>query len=124
LQHEGGLFGERQGWHLPGFNTSSWQSRDLVNGLPNGQPGVGFFVTTFSLNISAGLDVPLSFNFNDGNIRYRALLFVNGWKYGKVCSLALVKSMTMTYLHIPNNPFSSVLETLVHRPNSQSIKVC
>lgn len=81
--NEGGLFGERQGWHLPGFDTSSWQSRALSAGLPGGQAGVGFFVTTFKLNLPTGTDVPISFVFADNNARYRALLFVNGWKYGK-----------------------------------------
>ena len=45
--NEGGLFGEREGWHLPGFDTSSWTERDLSEGLPSGGAGVGFFVTTF-----------------------------------------------------------------------------
>jgi hypothetical protein len=49
--NEGGLFGERAGWHLPGFDTSSWVERDLSAGLPNGAVGIGFFVTTFPLDI-------------------------------------------------------------------------
>ncbi|KAF9073660.1 glycoside hydrolase family 35 protein [Rhodocollybia butyracea] len=82
--NEGGLFGERQGWHLPGFDTSAWQSRDLSTGLPNSAAGVGFFVTTFDLNIPAGLDVPLSFTFGEPlGQPYRVLLFVNGWMMGK-----------------------------------------
>lgn len=85
--NEGGTFGERQGWHLPGFDTSSWSSRDLSIGLPNDTAGVGFFVTTFDLNIPEGVDALLSFTF-DGNSSettqpYRALLFVNGWMMGK-----------------------------------------
>jgi len=81
--NEGGLFGERQGWHLPGFDTSSWEKRDLSEGLPDGKPGVGFFVTTFDLDIQSGTDVPISFVFEDNSERYRAHLFVNGWNYGK-----------------------------------------
>ncbi|EIM81437.1 glycoside hydrolase family 35 protein [Stereum hirsutum FP-91666 SS1] len=85
--NEGGLFGERQGWHLPGFDTSSWTLRDLSSGLLNDTAGVGFFVTTFALSMPAGFDVMMSFNFgdvagNDGQ-PYRALLFVNGWQMGK-----------------------------------------
>lgn len=85
--NEGGLFGERHGWHLPGFDTSSWASRDLSSGLPNDTAGVGFFVTTFKLSMPSGFDVMMSFNFediagNDGQ-PYRALLFVNGWMMGK-----------------------------------------
>ncbi|KIJ53974.1 glycoside hydrolase family 35 protein [Sphaerobolus stellatus SS14] len=81
--NEGGLFGEREGWHLPGFDTSSWQTRPLSAGLPGSEAGVGFFVTTFDLNVPADTDVPMSFIFEDNSERYRAILFVNGWNYGK-----------------------------------------
>ncbi|KAJ3785437.1 glycoside hydrolase family 35 protein [Lentinula aff. detonsa] len=82
--NEGGLFGERQGWHLPGFDTSSWEARDLSEGLPDSQTGVGFFVTTFDLGIPEGFDVPMSFTFEDAlGQPYRAYLFVNGWMMGK-----------------------------------------
>lgn len=82
--NEGGLFGERQGWHLPGFSTRGWASRDLAQGLPNGAAGVGFFVTTFDLKISKDTDAMISFNFNEAQGQpYRALLFVNGWMMGK-----------------------------------------
>ncbi|KAF8879099.1 glycoside hydrolase family 35 protein [Gymnopilus junonius] len=82
--NEGGLFGERQGWHLPGFSTNGWVSRDLSHGLPNNAAGVGFFVTTFELNIPKGLDVMLSFTFDEPlGQPYRAFLFVNGWMMGK-----------------------------------------
>ena len=82
--NEGGLFGERQGWHLPGFDTSTWVSRDLSTGLPGGSAGVGFFVTTFKLNIPAGIDAFVSFTFEEPlGQDYRLYLFVNGWMMGK-----------------------------------------
>jgi hypothetical protein len=82
--NEGGLFGERKGWHLPGFDTSSWVSRDLSTGLPGGSAGVGFFVTTFTLNIPAGIDAFMSFTFEEPlGQDYRLYLFVNGWMMGK-----------------------------------------
>ncbi|KAF8525605.1 glycoside hydrolase superfamily [Hysterangium stoloniferum] len=81
--NEGGLFGEREGWHLPGFDTSKWQTRLLSEGLPNQDPGIGFFVTTFDLHMPSGTDIPISFVFDDDSARYRALLFVNGWQYGR-----------------------------------------
>ncbi|KAH7885531.1 glycoside hydrolase family 35 protein [Phlebopus sp. FC_14] len=81
--NEGGLYGERQGWHLPGFDTSSWISRDLSDGLPNSAAGVGFFVTTFDLKIPEYLDVPMSFTFDQSFQPYRAQLYVNGWMMGK-----------------------------------------
>ncbi|KAG6899746.1 hypothetical protein C0993_007233 [Termitomyces sp. T159_Od127] len=82
--NEGGLFGERQGWHLPGFDTSNWPSRDLIEGLPDSKAGVGFFVTTFNLTIPQESDVPMSFTFQEPMGQpYRAFLFVNGWMMGK-----------------------------------------
>ena len=81
--NEGGLFGARAGWHLPGFDTSSWVERDFSVGLPNGAAGIGFFVATFPLNFPAGFDVMLSFTFDDNTQPYRALLFINGWMMGK-----------------------------------------
>ncbi|KIJ17952.1 glycoside hydrolase family 35 protein [Paxillus involutus ATCC 200175] len=81
--NEGGLYGERVGWHLPGYDTSSWVSRDLSEGLPDAAAGVGFFVSTFDLNISEELDVLMSFVFDQTSQPYRAQLYVNGWMMGK-----------------------------------------
>ncbi|KAI0350174.1 hypothetical protein OH77DRAFT_1593752 [Trametes cingulata] len=90
--NEGGLFAEREGWHLPGFPTGSsspakFTSRELSSGLPGGRAGVGFFVTQMRLDVPQGLDASFSFEFDGGAQKtgepYRALLFVNGWKFGK-----------------------------------------
>lgn len=81
--NEGGLFGERAGWHLPGFDVSSWTTRELSDSLPGDNSGVGFFVTTFELHIPEGYDVPISFVFDAEQQPYRAQLFVNGWNFGK-----------------------------------------
>ncbi|KAF8624403.1 hypothetical protein AX15_005885 [Amanita polypyramis BW_CC] len=85
--NEGGLFGERKGWHLPGFPVSSasgWTARDLSQGMPNSTAGVGFFVTNFTLNIPQGVDAMMSFTFQEPfGQPYRSLLFVNGWMMGK-----------------------------------------
>ncbi|KAG8737536.1 hypothetical protein FRC10_008085 [Ceratobasidium sp. 414] len=86
IVNEGGLYAERAGWHLPGFNTQSWTSRALNQGLPSGKAGVGFFRTEFSLDIPTGRDVHLSFVFGDKKQPYRATLFVNGWTMGRVIS--------------------------------------
>ena len=91
--NEGGLHGEREGWHLPGFDTSGaeWTARELSAGLPGGGAGVGFFVTTFELDIPSYTDTPVSFQFEPTNDQpYRALLFVNGWQFGKVRGLGWV----------------------------------
>ncbi|KAI0359054.1 hypothetical protein OH77DRAFT_1518305 [Trametes cingulata] len=90
--NEGGLFAERAGWHLPGFPTNNssvanFTARDLSAGLPDRRAGVGFFVTTLDLNLPEDLDATFSFEFDGGaqttGEPYRALLFVNGWKFGK-----------------------------------------
>jgi hypothetical protein len=82
--NEGGLYGERAGWHLPGYNTSAWEERDLSAGLPDDKAGVGFFVTTFDLDVPKGYDVAMSFNFlEEEGQAYRAYFFVNGWMMGK-----------------------------------------
>lgn len=81
--NEGGTYGERQGWHLPGFDTSNWETRSLSDGLPGSRAGLGFFVTTFDLDIPTGTDIPMSFTFEDDMQPYRAYLFVNGWMMGK-----------------------------------------
>lgn len=86
LLNEGGLYAERQGWHLPGYDTTSWTTRAISEGLPDGSAGVGFFRTEFELKIPDGYDVPMEFVFDDardGEPAYRALIFVNGWMMGK-----------------------------------------
>ncbi|KAF5328925.1 hypothetical protein D9758_016826 [Tetrapyrgos nigripes] len=82
IMNEAGTFGERAGWHLPGFPDSSWESRPLQNGIS--AAGVGVFRTTFDLNLPTGVDVAVSFNFPPyGNGTYRAFLYVNGWNMGR-----------------------------------------
>ncbi|KAJ3987841.1 glycoside hydrolase family 35 protein [Lentinula detonsa] len=82
--NEGGLFGERQGWHLPGFDTSSWISRNLSAGIPSSEAGIGFFVAKFNLSMPQGYDIPMSFTFLEPlGQPYRVYMFVNGWMMGK-----------------------------------------
>ncbi|KAF7978651.1 hypothetical protein HWV62_45164 [Athelia sp. TMB] len=117
--NEGGLYGERQGWHLPGFDTTSWESRNLSSGLPDSAAGVGFFVTTFYLDIPENQDAFLSFNFDNGTLGqpYRAYLFVNGWMMGKrVGNLGSVTFMKVF------RRVSSDLRGIVLSRNSQCIK--
>lgn len=77
VMNEGGLYGERAGWHLPGFDDSQWEPRSPAEGMLSA--GVGFFRATFDLDIPAGVDAKMSFNFPPyGNGTYRAFLYVNG----------------------------------------------
>lgn len=94
--NEGGLFGERNGWHLPHsdvlrplIDKRVWSKRNPSSGLPSTSPyarlisqgsaredqwviaqgghaGVGFFRTTFELHERPGYDVMMSFVFEDG----------------------------------------------------------
>ncbi|KAF9076535.1 glycoside hydrolase family 35 protein [Rhodocollybia butyracea] len=81
IYNEGGLYGERAGWHLPGYNDSLWEERTPFQGI--GKPGVGFFRTTFNLDLPEGYDIPLSFVFDSAVGHYRSQLYVNGWQMGK-----------------------------------------
>ncbi|RAH56230.1 beta-galactosidase [Aspergillus piperis CBS 112811] len=90
--NEGAFFAERKGYHLPGAPVEKWTKRSPFEGLPEDEaPGVGFFATTFDLNIPDGYDVPISVVFEnsttvgDGSepARFRSELFVNGWQFGK-----------------------------------------
>ncbi len=82
--NEGALYAERQGWHLPNPPSQKWETRSPMNGLT--QPGVGFFSTSFDLNMPVGWDIPMSFTFGNSTsppVPYRVQLFVNGYQFGK-----------------------------------------
>ncbi|KAF2026978.1 hypothetical protein EK21DRAFT_72984 [Setomelanomma holmii] len=81
--NEGGIYGERLGWHLPGFNTEKWTSANPVADGVNGA-GIKWFSTTFDLNIDRDLDVPIGVELGapTGTVA-RVLLYVNGYQYGK-----------------------------------------
>ncbi|KUL82910.1 hypothetical protein ZTR_10382 [Talaromyces verruculosus] len=86
--NEGALYAERQGYHYPHPPSSNWTvSHPMKNGLS--APGVGFYTTSFQLNIPSGWDVPMSFVFNGTDSvkspsqNYRCQIFVNGYQFGK-----------------------------------------
>ncbi|PSN75410.1 hypothetical protein BS50DRAFT_39549 [Corynespora cassiicola Philippines] len=85
--NEGALWAERQGFHLPGAPTDDWEdSAGPAAGLD--APGVGFYSTTFDLDMPVGWDVPLSFVFHGDAFTgegkgYRAQVWVNGYQFGK-----------------------------------------
>ncbi|PIA88990.1 putative beta-galactosidase A [Cercospora beticola] len=93
-RNEGGLYAERQGYHLPGAPIDSWKSSGgPAEGLS--APGVAFYATNFDLDFPVGYDIPLAFSFNNatsngtsgsGNqttVAYRAQIYVNGYQFGK-----------------------------------------
>lgn len=89
--NEGGLWAERQGYHLPGAPISKWtSSKGPTEGIDSA--GVGFYAAELKLDIPSGWDVPLSFTFTNtsdasgaGNSApaYHVQLYVNGYQFGK-----------------------------------------
>ncbi|KAL1878815.1 hypothetical protein VTK73DRAFT_7468 [Phialemonium thermophilum] len=85
--NEGGLFAERMGWFLPGFDPSSDDAFAGNASLATPQsglqgPGVRFYRTTFKLRLPCDMDVPLGVSLH-GTGAARVLLWINGYQYGK-----------------------------------------
>ncbi|HET8599997.1 MAG TPA: beta-galactosidase [Segeticoccus sp.] len=83
LYNNGGLFGERQGWSLPGAPDGSWSR---TSSLTSDRPGVQWYRTTVQLHPQQGVDRPLAVHVSDDSNRaerYRMLIFVNGWNTGQ-----------------------------------------
>jgi beta-galactosidase GanA len=82
----GGLFGERNRWHLPGFPDGGWQSRRVPD--TTAVAGTSWYRTQFTLAIPAADDASLGITIGDPTVRasggaYRVLIFVNGWNMGQ-----------------------------------------
>ena len=79
--NNGGLFGERAGWYLPGYPDQGWQAVSLPASQPT--PGIAWYRTTVTLAVPAGQDVSFALQITDSAQRdYRARIFVNGWHMG------------------------------------------
>lgn len=91
--NEGGMYFERQGYHLPNApinDTSVFPSTSSpLTGFSG--PGLRFYATQFDLDLpTPEYDIPLSFAFTntttstDGRaLSFRCLLYVNGFQFGK-----------------------------------------
>ncbi|KAF6808249.1 putative beta-galactosidase b [Colletotrichum sojae] len=82
----GGLAAERLGWHLPGFDDSSWDEGSPSDGFKG--EGVMFYRNIVPLDTPEGHDVSLSIRLgllagNDNCTDFRAYVYVNGYQYGK-----------------------------------------
>jgi hypothetical protein len=75
--NNGGLLGERSGWHLPGDQSGDWRPAPTTL-----TPGVTWYRTEFVLDVPRDQDVPVALRF-DGTGAYRVLMFVNGWQMGQ-----------------------------------------
>jgi beta-galactosidase GanA len=77
----GGLFGERAGWPLPGFDDSAWKPVSLPT--QDTTPGVAWYRTTVNLDLPKDQDTSLGLTITDDpSKKYRAELYVNGWMIG------------------------------------------
>ncbi|CAL5867040.1 uncharacterized protein PFLUO_LOCUS1252 [Penicillium psychrofluorescens] len=93
VYNEDGLYGERVGWHLPGFDDCRWPSTSTERKSESPSAvlsfkgaTVQFFRTTIPLNLPSGHDISISFVLSTpaGSTKaYRAQLFVNGYQYGR-----------------------------------------
>ena len=86
VANNGGLFGERSGWHLPGFVDRDWETRRVPD--RRAAAGTVWYRTQFDLAVPAGHDASLGLSIGDPTKlrsvgRYRVLLFVNGWNMGQ-----------------------------------------
>jgi beta-galactosidase GanA len=86
----GGLYGTDNGWDLPGYPTSSWQSVSLPDSWSSRSlpPGIGWYDTTFNLSLASSSYVPIDVEINGagpgaGNENMRAFIFINGWMIGQ-----------------------------------------
>lgn len=87
--NNGGLHGERMGWHLPVDPSKPQAGWDATQpGAAPPAPGTYWLRTTFKLALPQGHDVQLGLAFGDtsqprSDRDNRALIFVNGWNLGQ-----------------------------------------
>ena len=88
--NEGGLYAERQGYHLPSAPISSWTSSAQGPATGISAPGVAFYATTFDLNLPVGYDIPIAIQFSNTTLTangtvpaFRSQIYVNGYQFGK-----------------------------------------
>jgi hypothetical protein len=80
--NNGGLYGERAGWYLPGFDDRGWTGTTLPNA--DTRPGVSWYRSRFRLDVPPGVDASLGLTITDTPSKsYRAQIFLNGWNVGQ-----------------------------------------
>lgn len=86
MPNNGGQYGERMGWHLPGFDDHAWRATGAS--LPQGGAGTNWYRTHVTLNVPRGQDATIGLAFGDttkprSTAQYRVLIFANGWNMGQ-----------------------------------------
>ena len=84
--NNGGLFGERAGWSLPGFPDRGWTPASVP--AATAPAGTTWYRTTFDLRVPSGQDTSVGLTLGDPSRlrsggRYRVLIFLNGWNVGQ-----------------------------------------
>jgi beta-galactosidase GanA len=84
--NNGGLYGEREGWHLPATPDKGWAAAKPGDAPPGA--GTYWLRTRVKLDLPQGHDVQLGLAFGDtskprSERENRALIFVNGWNMGQ-----------------------------------------
>ena len=83
LYNNGGLGGEKAGFHMPGFDDSKWAKADNLHS----SAGVTWYRARVKLNLPANQDTAFRLDINSSRFsslgdRAQATLFVNGWNTG------------------------------------------
>ncbi len=88
-----GLFGSNAGWALPSYPDASWAKVSLPDAFSTRDvpPGIGWYRTTFSLNIPHDVWAPLGLKLTPpnggtpgpGGENFQALIYLNGWLIGR-----------------------------------------
>ncbi|RLL97255.1 hypothetical protein CFD26_107078 [Aspergillus turcosus] len=80
--NEGGLYGERMGWHLPGYKPPKSASKNSPLDGVSGAEG-RFYTTTFKLNLDKDLDVPIGLQLGaPAGTKAVVQIFMNGYQFG------------------------------------------
>ncbi|KAJ5083806.1 hypothetical protein N7456_013233 [Penicillium angulare] len=80
--NEGGLHGERLGWHLPGYTPPKTAGDETPLDGVSGAEG-RFYTTTFKLDFDSDLDVPIGLQLGSpDNTTAVVQIFMNGYQFG------------------------------------------
>jgi beta-galactosidase len=87
--NNGGLYGERAGWSLPGYPDGGWTRTTLAAATAStakSQPGVRWYRTTAELGLPRGQDTSIGLELGEAqgaSTAYQTLIYVNGWLIGR-----------------------------------------
>jgi len=84
VYNNGGLGGERAGWHMPALQDSSWERTDDLHAA---RPGVTWYRSHVTLDVPDSQDTAWHLDVSSSRLPARAdhsqvTLFVNGWNTG------------------------------------------